>query len=382
MTSNKDTNANELSAPGITDDLDRNVYCILGIPLDAVEMPAVLRSIEVAAVNAKRFVISTANINFLANSQTDSEFRESLLLSDLCSADGMPVVWIARLLGIPIRQRIAGSDIFEALKMRPRSETPLSVFLFGATDDVASAAAKRINEESLSLRCVGWICPGFVNIDELSNKQFIDQINSSNAHFLMAALGASKGQLWIKRNHDSLRIPIRSHLGATINFQAGVVRRAPSTIQKIGLEWLWRIKEEPHLWQRYWHDGRILLRMFITRILPLAVELRLVPRRGRVNRDFAVEQDTSEDSLVLRISGYATVERVATAVPCFRAAVASQKPIIIDLVRTSHLDARFFGLLLMLRKQLASAGAALKFVGVTPALRRQFRLNGVEHLIS
>src|SRR5271154_1774140 len=94
------------------DDLCREVYCILGIPIDAIEMPAVVQSIEAAASSATRFLISTPNLNFLVNSQTDLEFRESLLLSDLCSVDGMSVVWIARLMGIPINQRIAGSDIF------------------------------------------------------------------------------------------------------------------------------------------------------------------------------------------------------------------------------------------------------------------------------
>ena len=79
-------------------------------------MPEVLRSIDTAAEGASPFLISTPNINFLVNSQTDPQFRESLLLSDLCPPDGMPVVWIARLLGIPIRRRVAGSDILESLK--------------------------------------------------------------------------------------------------------------------------------------------------------------------------------------------------------------------------------------------------------------------------
>ena len=236
------------SALAVPDDLSREVYCILGMPIDAIEMPAVMQSIEMAAANAAPFVISTPNINFLVNSQTDPEFRESLLLSDLCPADGMPIVWIARLMGIPIKNRIAGSDIFEALKVRTRPEGPLKVFLFGAKDSVVEAAAKTLNLTT-GLSCVGWICPGWGSVDELSQKEFIDKINSSNADFLVATLGAIKGQLWLQRNHHRLRIPLRSHLGATIHFQAGTVKRAPYTFQKLGLEWLWRIKEEPYLWK-------------------------------------------------------------------------------------------------------------------------------------
>ena len=76
-------------------DLAREVYCILGMPIDAIEMPDVLRHIEAAAVNAKPFVISTPNVNFLVNSQSDPEFRESLLFSDLCPPDGVPIIGCA-----------------------------------------------------------------------------------------------------------------------------------------------------------------------------------------------------------------------------------------------------------------------------------------------
>jgi N-acetylglucosaminyldiphosphoundecaprenol N-acetyl-beta-D-mannosaminyltransferase len=374
-------NSNPL--PGILDDLSRNVYCILGVPIDAIDMPAVLQSVDAAVASETRFLLSTANLNFLVNSQMDPEFRESLLLSDLCSPDGMPLVWIARLVGIPIKRRVAGSDIFEALKWRPYAHRPLKVFIFGATEEVAAAAARRVNESSVFLKCVGWSCPGFVNLDALSDELIIDQINSSNADFLMAALGAHKGQLWMKRNHFRLRIPVRAHLGATINFQAGVIRRAPPAVRKIGLEWLWRIKEEPKLWRRYWYDGGILLRMFVGSVLPLAVEMRLAAVQGVLSRSvFAVQPILSSDSVVLRISGYATVEKVDRAIPYFREAVASGKQIVIDLFHTQRLDARFLGLILMLRKQLAIRGDVPKLVGATSAVRRQFRLNGVEYLLS
>ncbi len=241
----------------VTDGLSREVYCILGIPIDAVEMAAVLRIIEQAASGLAPFVISTPNLNFLVNSLSDAEFRESLLLSDLCPADGMPIVWIARLMGLPIERRIAGSDIFAAFNVKPGSDPPLRVFFFGATDRVAAEAARTLNASTSAVSCVGWACPGFGDLDELSQDQFIDKINASGADFLVAALGAKKGQLWLQRNHHRLRIPVRAHLGVTIHFQAGSVKRAPTVLQKIGLEWLWRIKEEPHLWRRYWHDGLV-----------------------------------------------------------------------------------------------------------------------------
>ena len=101
-------------------DLLRTVYCVLGMPIDTFDMADVLRRIDAAAANRTPFLISTPNLNFLANCRLDPKFRESVLDSDLCPADGMPIVWIARLIGVPIRQRVSGSDIFEALKAPDR----------------------------------------------------------------------------------------------------------------------------------------------------------------------------------------------------------------------------------------------------------------------
>src|SRR5262249_19305863 len=92
-------------------DLERNVYCVLGLPIDVLEMPSILRRIDAAVATCTRFLISTLNLNFLVNGRSDPEFRASVLDSDLNPADGMTIVWIARLIGVPIRERVSGSDI-------------------------------------------------------------------------------------------------------------------------------------------------------------------------------------------------------------------------------------------------------------------------------
>src|SRR5258708_16222779 len=119
-----------------SDDLSREVYCVLGIPIDAIEMPEVIRSIHIAASRKTPFIISTPNLNFLISSRSDPEFRRSLLNSDLCPPDGISIVWIARLLGIPIKSRTAGSDFFDALKTKHDSASSLKVFFFGGAEGV------------------------------------------------------------------------------------------------------------------------------------------------------------------------------------------------------------------------------------------------------
>src|SRR5215469_6536033 len=99
-----------------SEQLRREVYGVFGVPIDAVDMTTVLRSVGKAVSSTSPFLIWTVNLNFLISSQSDDKFRESLLLSDLCTADGMPVVWLSQLIGAPLRQRIAGADIFDQLR--------------------------------------------------------------------------------------------------------------------------------------------------------------------------------------------------------------------------------------------------------------------------
>ena len=333
-------------------------------------MPAVLQRIEAAASDAMPFVISTPNLNFLTNYQANPIFRESLLLSDLCPADGMPIVWIARIVGIPITKRVSGSDIFEALKTEHSSTRPLKVFLFGADEGKAAKACTALNSERGGLHCVGTIYPGIGTVEEMSRDDFIEAVNASAADFLIASLGAEKGQLWLLRNHHWLRIPIRAHLGAVVNFQAGSVRRAPLTMRRLGLEWLWRIKEEPRLWRRYWKDAWALLHLLLTSVLPLAIRTRLQRLRfDRARKDLLVKRSEDCASVILSLHGAATAANVEKAVPLFREAVALKKPLRIDFAATRTIDSRFLGLLFMLRKQLKEQGTRLTFFGRLIAAR-------------
>src|SRR5581483_12000296 len=251
--------------------LNRSVYCILGIPIDAIDLAAVASQVEAAAAKRALLLISTPNLNFLVNSLSDSEFRESLLNSDLCPPDGMPIIWIARILGLPIRERASGADLLERLQTNGKNTRQLALFLFGGAEGVAASAARNLNSRPGGLHCVGSMNPGFGDVAEMSQDHIIDAVNSSGADFLVVSLGAKKGQLWLQRNHRRLKIPVRSHLGAAINFQAGTVKRAPLFLRIWGFEWLWRVKEERYLWTRYRGDGLVFARLLLTRVLPLVL---------------------------------------------------------------------------------------------------------------
>jgi N-acetylglucosaminyldiphosphoundecaprenol N-acetyl-beta-D-mannosaminyltransferase len=371
------------AAAAVDDDFAREVYCVLGIPVDAIEMQAALRTIEAVAAVRKPFLISTPNINFLVNNQLDASFRDSLLLSDLCPADGAILVWVARFMGIPIKARVAGSDILNLLDSGKNLRRRLKVFFFGGRNGVAAAASNALNLNSLGLQCVGWDFPGYGSVAELSHDEIINKINASGADIIVASLGAAKGQAWLLKNHERLLIPIRAHLGAAINFITGGVKRAPNWMQRHGLEWVWRIKEEPHLWRRYMRDSSVLLQLLLTRAVPLAIETWL-QRFARADRgsDLLVKRIHGRNRIILNLSGDATVLHVEKASAWFRDVVTANQQVVVDFSSTRTVDARFLGLLLMLRKRLKAQGSGLELVGLSPRLMRTFRLNGLGFLFS
>jgi N-acetylglucosaminyldiphosphoundecaprenol N-acetyl-beta-D-mannosaminyltransferase len=188
----------------------------------------------------------------------------------------------------------------------------------------------------------------------------------------------------LHRNHERLTIPVRAHLGAAINFQAETIKRAPHRLRTWGLEWLWRIKEEPHLWRRYGYDGGVLLRLLFTRILPLAIVNRWYQFKSqRQPQDLLIKIEQKQDSVTIGLEGYATDRHIDKAVSFFQDRLtARNKVAVIDLSSTRFIDGRFFGLLLMLRKHLKRQGTKLTFVGAAPAIQRMFRLNELDFLLS
>jgi len=353
------------------------------MPIDADDLATVIERIKAAATSRSVLLISTPNLNFLVGSLSDPEFRESLLDSDLCCPDGAPIVWIARLLGLPIKERVAGSDLLDRLQAPAARTRRLTVFLFGGAKGVAAAAGKKLNAAPGGLSCVGTMDPGFCEVSEMSQDHLIDTVNSSGADFLSVSLGAKKGQLWLYRNRKRLTIPVRAHLGAAINFQAGTIKRAPATVRAWGLEWLWRIKEEHYLWKRYMNDGLVLLRLLLTRVLPLvALGGCHRVRQKHQREDLLITKSQDAQTILISLNGIASERNVPKAITCFQEALKSNQDISIDLSNTRRIDARFLGLLLMLRKELRSRRARLIFTGMSGAIERIFRLSEVEFLLA
>ena len=279
----------------------KEIFWLLGLPIDVLTLDEAVGRVRESARDRSPLVIATPNVNFLATCCRNPGFRKYVLESDLSLADGMPLVWLGRLLGVPVPGRVAGSTLLETLLNTP-DENPLTVYFFGGADNAARLASEAVNARRGGLRAVGYLSPGFGSVESMSEPAILAAINASNADFLSVSLGAEKGLAWIAHNRASLRTPVVSHLGAVVNFLAGRASRAPQILQRLGLEWLWRIREEPALWKRYLFDGLLLGRLFVCSVVPLLCR-GLWSRRGVLGVETMASTVPEPGSVRLRLSG-------------------------------------------------------------------------------
>lgn len=358
---------------------DRNVHCLVGLPFDAVDMAATVSSVKQAVASRQRCFLSTPNLNWLVGCMSDDAFRDSVINSDLSIPDGTPLIWIAKMLGVPLRERVAGSTLFETLR-RGNGEK-ISVYFFGGPDGVAKTACEQLNRENQGFVCVGYESPGFGSIDDMSTAAIIQKINASQADFLVVALGARKGQAWIEHNLAKLNVPIVSHLGAVVNFVAGTARRAPARLQKLGLEWLWRIKEEPDLWRRYFADGRVFLGLLATRIVPHAWFIfRNKPTRQEINAS-TLDSHRKDGEVTVRLNGAWVQENLHKLRDCMSDALAARQSVRLDMTDATYIDSAFLGLLMLARARFSEANRHLAVTGLTSTVSRIFEFSCAEFLL-
>jgi len=379
------------SIPDVQVDFFRNVYCVLGLPFDAIDLTEGLRLVRTAVVSRTPFFFSTPNLNFVVACQKDADFRTSVINSELSVADGMPIVWIARLLGVPLPERVAGSSLFEALRQSKRAslDKPIRVFFFGGADGVAKAACARINgEEKTSssqngrgLICVGYEAPGFCSIEEMSDAATIRRINASQADFLVVSLGARKGQAWIQHNRQKLNVPVVSHLGAVVNFIAGNIARAPQWVQRFGLEWIWRILEEPKLWRRYFEDGMVFLGLICFRVIPLFWYFRISPifAPNRIgNGQISVAFD--DDGFTLKLAGVWVKENLQPLQKAFQD-IPNSRSVTLDLGQVTKIDSSFLGLLILMYGRQLRDSQSFVISAASKTVVRVCKLSCTEYLL-
>jgi N-acetylglucosaminyldiphosphoundecaprenol N-acetyl-beta-D-mannosaminyltransferase len=359
---------------------DRRVYCLLGLPIDATTAEDAVTRIAQAVQFRAKCVWSTPNLNNLVACQRDPDFREMLLRSDLLTADGMPLVILSCMLSIPIAERVAGSSIFE--RLMGGAAGSMGVYFFGGTNIAAERASSRLSVISNSMRCVGYRAPGFGPIEDMCIDDVIAGINAAKPDLLVLALGTQRGHEWIRRSIDRLSVPVVAHLGSVVNFVAGTVRRAPYWLQRTGLEWFWRIVEEPRLWRRYLLDFAVLLRLLITRVVPTIMHHITTPPSDFHVKQARLSMKCEGSNRVFQLEGALVEHNLQFIRDAFANAALDQADFVLDFARVSHVDAAAIGLVMIARGYQARRSRHLHIVSVSPGVRRIFRLHCAEYLLS
>lgn len=197
-------------------------------------------------------LVMTPNTDHVLRAHRDPAFRALYEHADLVIADGQPVVWAARLLGRPLPERVAGSDLMPALCVAA-ARAGLTYFFVGGNPGDAQAAATALAARAGTDGCVGIDCPpmGFEK-DPAYVDALLARIAAANPHIVCLGLGSPKQERLMVEWQPRIARGVILGVGITFSFVAGTVRRAPRWLQRLGLEWLWRVFREPRrLWRRY-----------------------------------------------------------------------------------------------------------------------------------
>lgn len=232
--------------------LPRSV-AVLGVPFDRVTIAEAVEKIEEMIASQKPHYVVTANVDFLIQARKDVELRRILVAADLVLCDGAPIVWASRWLGSPLPERAAGSDVIPCL-MRAAAEKNLRVFFLGAGPGVAAAAAQRLEAEYPTLK-IDHFSPPFGKLADLDHGEMISRVRAASPDILLVSFGCPKQEKWISMHYGALGVPVSIGVGATLDFLAGRVNRAPAWMQHSGTEWIYRLMQEPRrLFRRYASD--------------------------------------------------------------------------------------------------------------------------------
>jgi N-acetylglucosaminyldiphosphoundecaprenol N-acetyl-beta-D-mannosaminyltransferase len=344
----------------------RELVIILGVPVDNLTMAEALDRFEVfvesGRVDGRSRQVVTVNADFVKNGLGDPELRFLLQDADLATADGMPLVWGARLLNVPLKGRLAGSDLVPRLAERA-AQKGYSIFLLGGARGVAALAAQKLQARYPGLKIAGLLAPPVSSVLEM-DPTILESIRAARPDILLVAFGNPKQEKWIGMYKKELAVPVMMGVGGSLDFVAGMTHRAPAWMQRSGLEWLFRLIQEPgRLWRRYVSD-LAMFGVFFTRQW-------WVMRRGGTYADRlpTTELVLAGRTAIIRVAGSLTVANYGKFNGLVEQALATTPCILVNMAETRFMDSAAIGSLVHFAKRARDAGGELALVQVPRAIR-------------
>ncbi len=237
---------------------------LFGIPVEAMTMEQTLDLVDDVIKQRRSLQIGVINAAKVVNMDKDPELRQAVLSSDIILADGAAVVWASKLLRTPLPERVAGIDLMFGMFERG-DQRGYRVFCLGATEEISRTVEEHLARDYPGLTLAGRH-HGYFTEEEAQG--IADQVRDSKADILLVAMTSPKKERFLAKWMAHMQVPVCHGVGGSFDVYAGKVERAPETWQKLGLEWLYRVKQEPgRLWKRYFFTNISFIWMLLKAML-------------------------------------------------------------------------------------------------------------------
>lgn len=351
----------------------RPSIAILGVPFDNVTKLEAIELVERMIASRQPHYLVTPNVDFLVQARRDVELRRILFEAHLVLCDGTPLVWASKLLGNPLPERVAGADLVPLL-IQTAAQKKYRLFLLGATAASAERAVERLQQAYPGLIIAGHYSPPFNPLLEMDHEEIRRRIVAAQPDLLFVSFGCPKQEKWVAMHYRSLGVPVTAGVGATIDFLAGQVKRAPVWMQRSGTEWMFRLAQEPRrLFRRYVTDFWV----FGSSILPQWWELQARPgRNGRVAGLLAAPPTSAANESWCRLSlpNWLDLAAVRKTEGVLEEMPQGNQDCFLDMASTRFVDSTGIGFLVRLQKRLRSRGRELILLQPSKPVLRALRI--------
>ncbi len=347
---------------------------LFGLPISDVTMAEAVDHIAEAIETRSSYQIATANLDFARNARKDAFLHQVICDCNMVLPDGAPMLWAARLFRKPLKERVTGVDLVPELA-RLSAERGYTIFLLGSEGASASRAIAELEAQHPGVRIVGRYHPEKQSLERMDDEEMLRRIHEAKPDILLVAFGNPKQELWIDRNRERLMVPVAIGIGGSLDMIGGTLRRAPKFIQKMQLEWAFRMLQEPgRLFPRYAGDFRALMRH-------LPIEFMAMWSQPKAAGVWPMDVSFEEGVRVVHMASVLSGAACGSVMAEIRAAIHLGQRVVLDMTLTTRLEADGVGCLLEARRTMIAAHLPLWMGNVSEPVRKVLFAGGlVQHL--